>query len=194
MALATVLYEDKLGPSGAFGPHLFLLACLGDRLDMDHWGLRDAFEDVQRNGIGPLIRDLRERRELLRHDGRALVALLDGDRVHEHLKDRAGSALARGASDAQIEAALFPEGTPEGVAVFILRDNTESLLRAVAACGDRHGLPVVPARLARKSRSERDSILLRAANASNRALRDCVLEQMPSLLQMVRHLELLVAS
>lgn len=170
MAVATVLYEDKMqvGSGGAFPPHDFLLAMVADLTEQTVWDLRGLVDKNPRNGVSKLIADVR-RTSLLAGRGK-LCVLVDRDRVAEHL------GLPRNAPEDEVTAALRERSdAPDKLSVHFLDPNIEGLMRSIAECAPTEPPP------AAKDHNSRDMYLNRAAFALGAAVRDCVKGKQPSL-------------
>ena len=169
MRVATVLYEDKMQPGtgGAFPPHDFLLAMVGDLIGKRVWDLREPIEGKPRKGIGNLIKDLEHTSQIA--GAGKLCVVVDRDRVAEHL------GLNRIAPEAEVTAKLRERSdAPEKLSVHYLDPNMEGLMRSIQVCAPGEPAP------RGKGHNSRDIYLNRAACALTAAVRDCVKGKQPS--------------
>ena len=180
---AFVLWENHSdGPVDRFGPHVFLVACVADRLQVDRFELH-RLENIRSrscNGNGGVFRELGRSHSW--NTAPHLIAVLDSDNLHERLGGDARKLVAEPASDAwaaQMEARCRERiGAHEAdrLAICFLDRNLETLLQAL---GDTS---------ARKNVVQRDKLLQRAA--ADPALIHRASEAMPtwgSLVEVVAH-------
>jgi hypothetical protein len=156
-----VLYEDQRAAGAEHGPHLFVLACVGDRVGRSLYDLRAEVEVRALKGVDNLVKAI-QRPEDYGADGAVLLALIDGDRAWRHL------GLDRDADE------LIRRALP-GAEVFVLRRNLETLLeRLSAALGEPWD------RTTRLGLNDRDKLLLRGAHA-DRTVRERVCSEVGAL-------------
>jgi hypothetical protein len=181
--LARVLYEDKRGPVKEFGLHAFVLACVADRVGGDRWKLRKLVDGNPRNGVGKLIASCREEAADLCPSGERLFALVDEDRICDHV-NVAKSDCRR------LVAEAIKEGStaPDKVDVVLLRQNLETVLAAIGEGGVGDPKEAIQT----KDHTLRDQLLHRAAAAQDRGSRDCILEKVQSLERLVERITLVV--
>lgn len=184
-----VLWEDSRGgPGERFGPHDLVLAMAADDVGLPRWELAARFGARPMKGVDrilPLL--LPAGLEALSRKGQAVLAVLDGDRIRQHLR------LAPDCEEACVlEALAVRSGRDRRLRVFLLNRNVESLVRAAIDCGveasaqeERRALDHRPL--------ERDILLARAAGAM-RPVRDCIRNRVPSLEPIVAALAELSAS
>lgn len=192
--VASVLYEDKAAPGEGgkhFAPYQLVLACVADQLSLGASGPRTVYElrpliaGVARNGRDNVLKDcVGDRWQKFSPSGQPVIAVVDYDRIHDSKGDH-GLEVARGACFTMIRAAFRKNIQPrDQVRIVLLRDNLESLFKAVR---DRDLLPdqrTTLDRLIAKSGVgllDRDPILNSLAFASDRAKRDALCDAVPSL-------------
>ncbi len=145
------------------GPlHLLQRSRTGARY-FDRKKLREVVKDSQRRGVDELLRDCREDTGDI---PLPVVGLLDDDKIRKLLK------LPPDACKGKVVA-------PAKLSVVLLEQDTEDVLRAVAAQGDV-SKDLQAEAVEKKDLNARDAILHRAA-AGSRDVRDAILEAMPSL-------------
>lgn len=167
MTPVRIFYEDQAGEREQFSPHLFLCACVADRLGISVWDVRDQrIDDGQpKNGAANLLKACRLHARS--HRKELVFALFDADRVHTLLNIPKGSLE-------QLQAALAAEIQSPKVRPFLLVNNIETLVEASARCLE----PPIEGPIL-KEPNERDRILNRAATASP-SVRDCMRRAVPS--------------
>ncbi len=154
-----VLWENHSdGPVDRFGPHVFLVACVADRLQVDRFELHrlECIRSRSCNGNGGVFRELG--RGHAWNTAPHLVAVLDSDKLHELLGGEARKLVAEPAYDAwaaQMEARCrerIGAHEAERLAICFLDRNLETLLQAL---GDTS---------VKKNVVQRDKLLQRAAS------------------------------
>lgn len=112
---------------------------------------------------------------MLAHDGRWVVAVVDGDRVRDHLN------LMRTATEDEIAERLRSESNaPDHLSVVVLDPNLERVVESAGRCDGSLDKDLVERVLRKESLNERDILLNRVAWTSS-AVRDCILEKVPGL-------------
>lgn len=194
MTIATILYEDRKGQlSQHFGLHRFILRCVADAIPCEPpltvQELEPHLDGRPMKGVGNLLRSLREDAADVASDGRSLVVIVDDDQIREYL------GLTVQASREETRAALV-DLVPKGISVeaFLLRDNLESVLRALASCDPTLSRDKLHRAIERKDLSARDALLGEATFFSAPVVRRCVLKAVPSLAEAVHHLARLIKS
>jgi len=181
----TILYEDSAadGQVKEYGPHLLVRQCVADRLGKSSWELK-TLEGIPRNGASNIVKDCRKIPPQFGRDGRLVAAVYDFDKIrHEVNKIHHDVKLAPGACRSQIKAALGSGcAWREQLVIVLLDRNLETVLEAVCACAPTM-ISAELRRLAieRKQRNERDLVLKKIISPNDRAIREAVLERVPSL-------------
>jgi hypothetical protein len=170
---ALVLYEDSVGSTPKdFGPHNFVLACLADRLDTSLWDLRGSVDGHPMNSNSK-VRAACEKPQLF--DRNALVvAVYDADRAHTL------AGLPAAACKRQLTAKLRPAHERGSLRVVLLESNVETLLAAVLECAH---LPALAD--GKPNPAQRDAILNAHLTDATRHVRECVMQEVPSLAYLV---------
>lgn len=188
----TILYEDQLNKSTRpreYGPHLLLMACVWDEIDGKHHELVKAMEDCRpMKGSGNLLGTCKNDIKDITGDSRNVIAVFDRDRAAELLK------LPRESSDEDIIRSIMEAcGFPERLQVLLLGENTESLIRAAGECDQSIRRERI-AKALRKKMNERDLIFQAVSKQDKSAIRNCILEEVPSFREIVeRTIQLLGA-
>jgi hypothetical protein len=179
-----VLYEDRLGDAGQFGPHAFVLACVSDRTGVDRWTLGSRCKPVPLKGNGNLLRVCREELEQRAPQGGPVFAIFDHDRITELLQLESGACKA-----AIVEAVRRTATSADRLRVVLLFENIETALEALTEClpGDTER---VHEAVRTKDRNERDDLFIKAADHGSEDGRARVLARVPSLERLVRLLSL----
>jgi hypothetical protein len=179
----TILYEDSAadGQVKEYGPHMVVKQCVADRLHKSPWELK-TLEGMPRNGASNIIKDCRRVPPQIGRDGRLVVAVYDADKIHREVNNIQPEAkLPAGACKRDMKPVLRAAcAWQERLEIVFLEENIETVLEAVCACA---AVPAELRRLAveRKQRNERDIVLRKILAPNDRALRDAVLQQVPSL-------------
>ncbi|MET0406097.1 MAG: hypothetical protein ABW123_27010 [Cystobacter sp.] len=180
MRKVCVLYEDQRGPTRGFGLHELVKACVRDVLEEDSRSeVDEALKDCRPlKGTPKLLKACREDIDLIANDGRSVIAVFDNDRIRGDLK------LPRTAPDERVIQSIRGERGDKRLHVVLLKQNMESVIKAVRRCD----VSLAPARLDAalgKDLLERDALLMTLAADLKRPIRDCVLGEMPSLRELV---------
>ncbi len=185
--IATILYEDQRGPTQGFGLHTFIVACVFDRVGGERWQLEKALDGRPLKGDSNLLGRIREDAPSIAADGRHIVAVFDDDKIRSLVK------LAPTAEAAAVRLAILRDCKlpPESMRVFLVEENTESVLEAIGACKADLSRDLL-ARALRKKHIQRDAVFREAAVLRDRPVRDGVLTRVPSLCELVEHLTDLV--
>lgn len=179
---ATLLYEDRRGPRKEFGLHKLVVACVKDRVGIEQWQLEKALDGRPMGSDWRLLCTCRDDAVDIASDGREIGALFDEDQIRGRLREH-GVAIAADASEHEARQAIEQFiGSDKPVRVFLLRRNMESVIRAAVDCG----VPDSRSKRKKPAPLERDLILGRAAKDKNRTLRDCILENVPTLATFVK--------
>ena len=183
MPAAVVLYEDSQRKN-EFVPHRFVRACVQDKTSLQPGFIENALDPRPMNGINAIIRAVGEGHNVARR-GEEVIALVDGDRIRDHLP-----ALKVGATAAEVQAELCKLAAPRfEFRLFVLDRNLESVLKAVAECFAAHEDICGPAgKSLGKNRLERDLALRRASKRELNSERACVLKTVPSFACFIDHL------
>lgn len=183
-----VLYEDSLVPGGKpsnYGPHVLLAQCVAERVGalvgrpFGYSGRRLIQGGLQANprkGNATLRDEVFRGLSRLTRGARRVVAVYDRDVIHELV-----GVADPTCTPAIVGALTPPQADPATLATVLLDANLESLLEALRACGMSPTLPWSDAtRKARGALQARDRIMHNAAEPQRRALRDCLMQSMPS--------------
>jgi hypothetical protein len=173
-----VLYEDQRGPTKGFGLHELVKACVGDALpEHPRWRINAALEDCRPlKGSAKLLEACRRDIDLIANDDRRVVAVFDHDRIHQLLR------LPKNASDKQIVQTILAGGKKaHRLSIVLLKRNMESVLQAAAQCDESIALDRIKRAVQHKDPLERDAILNELSSERARSVRDCILDQVPSL-------------
>lgn len=180
---ATILYEDQVeGKVPAYGPHALVKQCLCDRLSLQPWDLK-SLDPVPKKGNGNVWKDCQRNLKRLAGDGRTVFAVYDSDRIRELVKLPPSACKALVIS--RLKAGCEPA---DKLVVILLERNIESVIQAICALDPSVASPVEQANaLHRKDLTARDAILRAAAAPTplRRALREQVLDQVPSLRRLI---------
>jgi hypothetical protein len=185
-ALATILYEDQRAPQKTrFGPHALVIACVADETGSDRWALEKRIEGIPKKGDSKLLHAVREDAADLTHDGRALVAVFDEDRVRKLL------GLDTGACKTLVKDAIA-RGCTAGplLEVVLLQRNIEDVVAAAArALGKPLNDPQVERALGKHAgHPEARDAILHAAASADVAVRRAILAAVPSFARVVQGL------
>jgi hypothetical protein len=180
----TILYEDKVqGVVKEYGPHALVSQCVCDRLNLAPWEMKSLVPNP-RNGNGNVRKDCAQNPPKVARDGGLVFAVYDADRVRELV------GLAGTACKADVKTKLLQECPwNDRLRIVFLEKNLETVLRAVRACDPSISSEEQWRRaIERKDLSARDIILKAVASPSPpaRALRECVLREVPSLAYLVQ--------
>lgn len=176
---ATVLWEDQRGPTNNFGPHELLLALVYDVKDGDPHRLRKVIEGRQMKGDSKVLKSFREGGADIACDGRHLIAVFDDDRVRNLLHLRGDT------TEAEVVEKIRKDATapPDRSSIVLLKRNVETIIEAAGGC-DPSLNPATLGKAKAKDRLARDQILTHVAWHSDRRVRDCVVEAVPSLAEL----------
>lgn len=190
MIPAVVLYEDQRGPTKEFGLHNLVASCVADRTGETVWAVKSGLPAIPKKGNGNLLKACRED-EQLAASGRKIVAVFDGDEVRPLL--RLPADACRTLVRERVE-----EGCPFAgqLVVVLLEDNLESVIEALRRCeGAAPESARAEAERSHGSPESRDRLLNALAyGPERRAVRDCVLREMPSHERLVTTLASLLPS
>jgi len=177
MPAVTILYEDQRGHQRQFGLHELVKACVFDAVNGDRRRVEGMLADARPlKGVQNVLRACREDIDLIAADGRSVVAVVDDDVIRKHL------GLPGDAADAAVEQAIKKGSrAPERLFVALIKQNTESVLAAAAACDPSLDAKRVERAVRHKDLLVRDAILVDLSRERARPLRECVLGRMPSL-------------
>ena len=187
--LAVILYEDNRGAEKGFGLHALVLACVADELGVEMFTLARKLDGRPMNGVANLVRSCRRDIHRIAPHGQMVFALIDDDRVRDHLPGvdvPAGGEIVARAIKSQSDA-------PEQLEVFLLVKNTETVIEAAKEC-DRSLPDDAVAQALAKNLAQRDRILNNVARTGIRAVRDCIRGKVPALHQLVAALSAVVAA
>jgi hypothetical protein len=179
----TILYEDKRGPTPEFGLHRFITACIIDAINGEYHRIEKCLSAHQCKGDSKLLAKCRDEIDDISGSGCPVIAVFDNDQVRRLLK------LSPDSSDAVVRETIWRQRTGETrLCIVLLKENTESVLRAIGVCTPGIDQGLLAKAVDRKLLNERDIVFRIAAKASGRTVRDCVLQANPSLKEMVEGL------
>jgi hypothetical protein len=185
--VATVLYEDRRGPTNEFGLHRLVMASVWDsisasRPSVERYRLEQMVNPRPLKGSGNVVRSCRNDVGLITRDGRRLLVVIDDDEVRQLLQ------LSAKANETQVREKIL-EGcaAPERVSIHLLLENTETVIDAARKCDGTIPREVVRQALA-KSPRDRDVVMNWVARSDRRSIRECVLREVPSLAGLVAEL------
>lgn len=193
MRPATVLYEDKMGktPSGKFAFHEWVLRCVVDE-GRDYQALREIRANP-RNGVDNVLSDI-TCASLIAQGGR-LFALVDRDRIVDHVNRRSDAQLSRSDTHEVLATKIRKlSDAPESVEVFFLEPNLEGVLRTLERCdrdGDLSAEDLAAA--LKKGHLARNAVFEKSRAERLKGLRACVRKQQPGIDGLVRAIAAWVA-
>jgi hypothetical protein len=181
--LAVILYEDQRGPEKEFGLHNLVVACVVDDAGGDWFATRRMLDGRPMKGVQSLLRSCRSNIRRLSAKGQPVFALIDADAIREQLRHE---GVAADADDAAITRAIKAKcEEPEKLHVFLLRENTETVIDAAGRCDQGLRAEAILQKALLKDLNARDAVLNRVAWAPDRSVRDCVRQHVPALRSMV---------
>lgn len=185
--MITVLYEDSQRGRAEFALHRLVLRLVEDDVGGETWRLGQRVQAVPRSGVDKVLRDLRERADLIAGSG-FVFALVDRDEIVAHLNRHRAGPLPRDVDDETLEAAIQESSNrPDRVRAFFLRPNLEGVLLHIQACAPgRWTADLARACAKRPGLIERDRVFKALAPAAERAVRDCVRRDQPGLEALAR--------
>lgn len=170
--LAIILYEDRRGPEKEFGLHNLVVACVVDDAKGDRFALRRQLDGRPMKGVQNLLRSCRRDIRRLGPRGQPVFALIDADAIREQLTHE---GVSGDADDASIIRAVKAKcEAPEQLHVFLLHENTETVIRAAGLCDQGLREETVLRQALEKDLNARDVVLNRLAWYPDRGVRDCV--------------------
>jgi hypothetical protein len=179
---ATLLYEDQMGPNRQYGLHVFVMACVFDLVNGLRYRIEHRVDSRPLKGNGNLLKSTRTESSKIAADGRALFSIFDNDRVRDLLQ------LPSTASDSQVRQAILAGCAAQPApSIFLLRENTESVLAAALRCDSSLDATLFDLAIG-KSLAERDVAFKRLATRATRETRDCILSAVPSVNELVQAL------
>jgi hypothetical protein len=187
--VAVILYEDNGGATKGFGLHALVVACVADELGVEVFTLARKLDGRPMNGVANLVRSCRRDIHRIAPQGQKVFALIDDDRVRDHLP----GIDARAEGEIVARAIKSQSDAPEQLDVFLLVKNTETVIEAAKAC-DRSLSDDAVAQALAKNLAQRDRILNNVAWSGIRAVRDCIRGKVPALHQLVTALSAVVAA
>ncbi len=184
-----ILYEDNRGAEKGFGLHALVVACVADDLDVEMFTLTKKLDGRPMNGVANIVRSCRRDVHRLAPQGQTVFALIDNDRIRDHL-----SGVDIRAENSVVERAIKSQSdAPAQLEVFLLEKNTETVIEAAKHCD-----PSLPedavAQALRKNLAQRDRILNNVARTRGRAVRDCIRAGVPALHRLVAALGAVVTA
>lgn len=182
-SLAVILYEDRRGPEKEFGLHNLVVACVVDDAGGDRFAMRRKLDGRPMKGVQPLLRSCRRDIRRLSARGQPVFALIDEDAIREQLRHE---GVEPDADDAAITRAIKAKcEQPDRLHVFLLRENTETVIDAAGRCDQGLRSEAILQKALLKDLNARDAVLNRVAYAPDRAVRDCIRQHVPAIRSMV---------
>ena len=178
--LAVILYEDNRGAEKGFGLHALVVACVADDLDVETFTLTKKLDGRPMNGVANIVRSCRRDVHRLAPRGQIVFALIDNDRIRDHL-----SGVDARAENSVVERVIKSQSdAPAQLEVFLLEKNTETVIEAAKRCDPSLPEDAVVQAL-RKNLAQRDRIFNNVARGRARAIRDCIRGSVPALHRLV---------
>jgi hypothetical protein len=183
-AIVTILYEDQQVPRKEFGLHKLVKACVFDRVNGARHQVEGLLWDARpMKGAASVLRGCHDDFEGIARWGQPVFAVFDEDRIREAL------GLRRRATEREVLAAIQAScPKPELLRIVLLKRNLESVIEAAAECDPSLDRAQVERALRYKKPIDRDLVLASVSREIFRPARDCVLEKVPSLAQLVEAL------
>lgn len=184
MTAIVVLYEDSRPAQGNFGPHDFFLACVADDRGSSLYALKRQALANPLNGVDKLLQTLQDLDSVNRlgPGGCPILAIVDADKVREHLDSPANTTAEAIASQIRNDSS-----DPLRVTVVLLERNLESVVEAMRDCKEP-ALTLIAGAL-RKNLNDRDHLFESVGrDPGRRGIRDCVRKKVPSVEQVVKAL------
>lgn len=182
-SVAVILYEDRRGPETEFGLHNLVSACVADDAGGSLFAMRRKLDGRPMKGVQSLLRSCRTNIRRLSAKGQPVFALIDADKIREQLMHE---GVAPDADDAAVTRAIKARcEEPEKLHVFLLRENTETVIDAAGRCDQGLRSEPILQKALLKDLNARDAVLNRVAWDPDRAVRDCVRQHVPALRSMV---------
>ena len=178
--VAVILYEDNRGAEKGFGLHALVMACVADDLGVEMFTLTRKFDGRPMNGVANLVRSCRRDIHRLAPQGQTVFALIDDDRIRDHLS----GVDVRAEEEVVVRALKGQSDAPAQLEIFLLKKNTETVIEAAKHC-DRSLPDEAVAQALGKNLAQRDRILNNVARTGVRAVRDCIRGQVPALHRLV---------
>jgi len=173
----TILYEDQAdGPIQNFGPHIFVVQCICDRVGGAVWDFKDRIHPVPLKGNSNVRESCKSHSFKAAKDGRAVFAVYDSDQI------RGLPGLAAAICKTQIKDILLGECPwRKQLKIVLLEKNIESVIDAICECDKTIVQEETWINATKRKRlNARDLILKNAAFQRDRAFRDAVLVKVPS--------------
>jgi len=177
MQRVCVLYEDQRGPRQGFGLHTLVKACVSDALaEQPRHLIEKALSDYRPlKGYANLLKACREELDLISSDGCPVVAVFDNDQIRRLLK------LPANAPDERVIQEIRKGGSkPDRLFIVLLKQNLESVLHAAHECDPSMDPKRIELATGKKDLLERDALLASLTSERLRAIRDCILQKLPS--------------
>jgi hypothetical protein len=178
---AIILYEDQQGANGQFGLHKFVMSCVFDAINGERHLIERRVEGRPLKGDSKLLESTRRDLNRIAADGRRVIAVFDNDRIRRLLK------LPSTATDEDVCEAVKTdcEGDRTLLTVALLKENTESVLKAARECNPEIEQPLFEQAVTHKELFARDILFTSISRSAKRAVRDCILAKMPSMAALV---------
>lgn len=183
-----ILYEDNRGAEKGFGLHALVVACVADDLGVEMFALTKKLDGRPMNGVANIVRSCRRDIHRIAPQGQTVFALIDDDRIRDHLP----GVDVRAEEDTVVRAIKGQSDAPAQLEVFLLKKNTETVIEAARRCDPTLADDAVEQAL-RKNLAQRDRIFNNVAR-TGRAVRDCIRANVPALHRLVIALCAVVAA
>jgi hypothetical protein len=175
--LAILLYEDQHGPTKQFGLHKFIMRCVCDECGVapeQQYKVFGSVEERPMKGDSKVLRALWNDLPNIAAKGEMVIAILDNDKIREAL------GLAKQAPDDKVcETILAKCAGP--VHIVLLKENTESILRAARECGGVNDTDLFERAVTAKEPPARDIIFGNISKLAAKNIRDCIRDKIGSL-------------
>lgn len=175
-----ILYEDRRGPTRDFGLHKLVEACVFDVVNGQRHIVHRALDGRPMKGDSQLLRSCREDVHDISPHGEPVAAVFDNDKIRRLLKLRPDAAEEQVIQEIKTGAVA-----PDQLHVFLIEANMESVVAAAGEC-DPLMSKVVLREALQKNLAARDVVLVEAARAEKRAVRDCIQKRMPSFDRLIK--------
>jgi hypothetical protein len=187
--LATILYEDQQGQTKEFGLHKFIVRCVCDEIGLpsdQQYKIYGAVDARQMKGDSKLLKAVWNDLPNIAADGRTVIAVFDNDKIRRLL------GLDKETSDNEVfEAILSKCNAP--VHLVLLKENTESILRAAKNCGGEYDPETYDRAVSRKEHFARDIIFGKISKEDAKAIRDCIRQHISSIRPLIERVAALLA-
>ena len=160
--VVSVLYEDSRSTVGQFGLHDLVTRLVADRLNEEVHSLKQQLSCNPQKGDSKLLETLRQKADLVAADCHPIIGVFDGDKICRLLKlDQGGPS-----SEQIVEKIRDGAEYPQKIHPFILKENIESIIKALHACLPTLATKDLWSKALSKDRTARDMVFKKAAFAT----------------------------